>query len=75
MKFLDYIVGLHRAAAPEAMSEVPTTLEVLPEINIKFDDSGFPLMPPQGKLRKLDLELLVRTYLNAHYCEDLFLTA
>lgn len=69
MKFLDYIVGLHRAVSPDKFSEVPSTLEVRPELNMKCDDNGFPLMPAQGTMRKQDLELLVRTYLNTHYCE------
>lgn len=70
-KFLDYVVGLHQAASPNEISTLTTPFVVPPELDLKLDPNGFPSLPErpaEGSLRKAELEVLIRAYLNAHYC-------
>lgn len=71
-KFWDYVVGLHKVTAPEVFRTVTTTLDVRPEIALTHDEEGFPILPdpsPDHPLLKVQLEKLLRSYVNEHYSE------
>lgn len=69
-KFSDYVVGLHQALNPDAFYNHPTPIGIRADHILKFDDDGFPILPERASdtpLLKVELEQIIRAYLNAHY--------
>lgn len=71
-KFTDYIVGLHRSLNPDAFSTHTTALNFRSAQVLSFNEDGFPLLPERATdvpLLKVELEQILRAYMNAHYSE------
>lgn len=69
-KFWEYVLGLHKKLSPSTHSNVPTALDVREDLHISFNDDGFPILPdpPENTpLLKVEMEKLLRTYINEHY--------
>lgn len=76
-KFMDYAVALHRAVKSDSLSTVPNNTEMRPDIGILLNKDSYPCLPSpptdQDMLLKTDLEVMMRSYLNAHYSKVLLL--
>lgn len=70
-KFMDYAVALHRSTNPNSLSTVPNNTEMRPDLGILLDKDCYPCLPKEPAdhdvLLKTDLEVMMRSYLNAHY--------
>lgn len=72
-KFLEYVAALHRVNKPDAFPLFPQTTNVQAELDLTNDMNDLPLLPEllSGSYQplKLELESLMRNYLNRHYSE------
>lgn len=75
-KFLEYVAALHRVNTPDAFPQLAKTMNVQPELHLTQDADDLPLLPEllSGGYTplKVELEALMRTYLNTHYstCQE-----